>query len=253
MLLTLAIIYNNYHYYNKGFTMSKDELNKIIADARKTPSTDEIVAKLVGAKKQKKPSNTRSSRSKAKANFLKQIEAYNDYLVQNDLEAEPIDVANDYDFSAFKSLKDYRAESERLTNRLNDRQEELKQNVDAGEFTGKELEGGMPSFEEVQNMSEDEFKAYEAKYLTPNVNEFKEPVVEAPVAVETVTPKGYGVIQNAKTGEVLAEVNNSVDNEVPLVQEEAITEVPVAVVLSYSILVIPPFHSLSLAKFSFLI
>ena len=37
------------------------------------------------------------------------------------------------------------------------------------------------------------------------------------------------------------------------VGESKATEVPVAVVLSYSILVIPPFHSLSLAKFSFLI
>ena len=181
--------------------MTKEEFNKIIADARKTPSTEEIVAKLTGVKKpepikESAPTSTRKRKRKqsieaeAKPSpqdqFLKQIEAYNDFIIQNDLDAEKIDPEHDYDFTAFTSPEDWAVESERLADRLNDRKIEIKQNEDAGEFEGKELEGGMPSFEEVQNMDEDEFKAYEAKYLTPNDNEFKEAVVEAPVAKEPV-------------------------------------------------------------------
>ena len=128
----------------------------------------------------------KKTKSTLRRNFLKQIEQYNDFLIQNDLDIEQINPEHDLDFSAFTSPEDWAVESERLSDRLSERKVEINRNENNGEFQDMELEGGVPSYEAVQDMNEDEFKAYEAKYLTPNDNEFKEAVVEAPVAKEPV-------------------------------------------------------------------
>ncbi len=127
-----------------------------------------------------------------KKSFLKQIQNYNDFLVQNDLDAEKINLDHDYDFSAFTSARDWKIESQRLADRLSDRKIEIKQNEDAGEFAGMELENGVPSFESTKNMSDEEFKAYEQKYLLPSKGEtLREPVSKqikpnSTVAADTV-------------------------------------------------------------------
>jgi hypothetical protein len=107
---------------------------------------------------------------KLKQKFLKQIEDYNDFIVQNDLDAEKINPDHDYDFSAFTSPEDWAVESERLSDRLSDRKIEIAQNEDNGEFQGMELENGVPSYEAAKEMSPEEFKAYEQKYLTPSAD-----------------------------------------------------------------------------------
>ena len=104
-----------------------------------------------------------------KESLLKQIEEYNDFIIQNDLDAELINPDHDYDFSAFKPTS-WQAESDRLADRLSDRKVEIAQNEDAGEFAGMELENGVPSYESVKNMSDEQFKAYEQKYLTPSAD-----------------------------------------------------------------------------------
>ncbi len=128
---------------------------------------------------------SRQIEKKLKQSFLKQIQDYNDFIVQNDLDADMVNVDHDYDFSAFTSPEDWAVESERLADRLSDRKMEIKQNEDAGEFAGMELENGVPSSEAVDNMSDEQFKAYEEKYLTPS--EATEPqVVKMPEVVEDV-------------------------------------------------------------------
>jgi len=125
---------------------------------------------------------------KLKQKFLKQIEAYNDFILQNDLNHDLINVDNDYDFSAFTSAEDWAIESERLSDRLSDRKIEIAQNEDNGEFQGMELEGGSPSYEAVKNMSDEQFAEYEAKYLTSPITE-DEPIDVAPsVEVSKVNP-----------------------------------------------------------------
>ena len=109
--------------------------------------------------------NTQSEPMTNNQKFLKQIEDYNDFIVQNDLDAEQIDPSNDYDFSAFTSPEDWAIESDRLADRLSDRKIEIKQNENAGEFANMELEGGVPSYEAVKSMSDEEFSSYEKKYL----------------------------------------------------------------------------------------
>ena len=110
----------------------------------------------------------KSIEKKLKQKFLKQIEDYNDFIVQNDLDAEMVNADHDYDFSAFISPEDWAVESERLADRLSDRKTEIKQNDDNGEFQGLELENGVPSYEAVKNMDDEQFAEYEAKYLTPS-------------------------------------------------------------------------------------
>ncbi len=123
-----------------------------------------------------------------KKSFLKQIQNYNDFLVQNDLDAEKINLDHDYDFSAFTSARDWKIESQRLADRLSDRKIEIAQNEDAGEFAGLELENGMPSYEATKNMTDAEFAEYEAKYLTPSLTETLQEPVKPVAAKETVTP-----------------------------------------------------------------
>ncbi len=106
-----------------------------------------------------------------KQSFLNQIQNYNDFIVQNDLDAEKINPGHDYDFTAFTSPEDWKVESQRLKDRFSDRQAEIKQNANNGEFQGLELEGGMPSYEITQNMSPEQYAEYEAKYLTPSKGE----------------------------------------------------------------------------------
>ena len=120
-----------------------------------------------------------------KESFLKQIEDYNDFIVQNDLDIEKINVDHDYDFSAFTSPEDWAVESERLADRLSDKKIEIAQNEDAGEFAGMELENGMPSYEATKNMSDEEFAEYEKKYLAPS-EAAEPPIVEMPEIVEDV-------------------------------------------------------------------
>ena len=130
-----------------------------------------------------------------KESFLKQIEDFNDFIIQNDLDIELITPEHDYDFSAFKTPEDWAVESERLADRLSDRKIEIKQNEDNGEFAGLELEGGMPSYEATKNMTDEQFAEYEAKYLDPSndakapeaVEEVSNYIINEPEEVDTVT------------------------------------------------------------------
>ena len=112
-----------------------------------------------------------------KEQFLKQIRQYNDFIIQNDLDADSINPDHDYDFSAFTSPEDWDIESERVADRLSDRKMEIAQNTNNGQFQNMELENGVPSYEAVQNMDDEQFKEYEKKYLLPSKDEtLKEPV-----------------------------------------------------------------------------
>ncbi len=135
-----------------------------------------------------------------KQQFLKQIENYNDFTIKNDLDAEQINPEHDYDFDAFTSPEDWQVESQRLKDHLSDRKIEIKQNEDAGEFAGMELENGVPSYEATQNMSDEEYAEYEKKYLLPSPNEFrKEPATLSKSAPsEVITPSSIEAKQPFK-------------------------------------------------------
>ncbi len=134
-----------------------------------------------------------------KESFLKQIQNYNDFIVQNDLDADMVNVDHDYDFSAFESPEDWAVESERLADRLSDRKIEIAQNNNNEEFQGLELENGVPSYEATKNMSPEQYAEYEAKYLTPS--EVAEPVVvDIPEVVKgTVVPDINATVVPAAT------------------------------------------------------
>jgi len=189
--------------------MSKNILDEILSEeirgAKQTPSVKDVVAMLTGKADKRsiaKPAKKYTGKERAtkiaelkakrdgtdgaevggsgKEDFLKQIEDYNDFIVQNDLDIEKINPDHDYDFSAFTSPADWAVESERLADRLSDRKIEIQQNEDAGEFAGMELENGMPSYEATKNMSDEEYAAYEKKYLDPSTdNAIEEEVVSS--------------------------------------------------------------------------
>ncbi len=147
-----------------------------------------------------------------KESFLKQIEDYNDFIVQNDLEDDLINADNDYDFSAFNSPEDWAVESERLADRLSDRKVEIQQNEDAGEFAGMEIENGMPSYEATKNMSDEEFAEYEKKYLDPSTDN---------AVKEEVAPSNYLSEEDAEDMAVPVEVTPSAfRNQIEMVDSD---------------------------------
>ena len=165
--------------------MSKNDLDKVLANAKNIPTVENLLPKAEKKKKhtllskaiRKKPKKKKvEDPTTLQENFLKQIENYNDFIIQNDLEDEQIDPSNEYDFSAFTSPEDWAVESERLADRLSDRKIEIKQNEDAGEFAEMELENGVPSYEAVKNMTKAEFKKYEDKYLSDTFKKIDEQI-----------------------------------------------------------------------------
>jgi len=171
-------------------------LKQIKADRSKTAknsgaitSNGKVLASSKGSEASEADSLTKEKSLTQQEQFLNQIEQYNDFIIQNDLDTDKIDVINDYDFSAFETPEDWAIESERLADRLSDRKIEIKQNEYAGEFAGMELENGVPSYEAVQNMDDEQFAEYEAKYLTPfNAKaQVKEAVQTVPVVYANQT------------------------------------------------------------------
>ncbi len=164
--------------------MRRNHLDELLAEVNKIPSIEDLLPKPKKKKKhtllskatRKKPKKKKVEEPTLQENFLKQIQNYNDFIVQNDLDAEQINLEHDYDFSAFKTSEDWALESERLADRLSDRKIEIKQNEDAGEFADMELENGVPSHEAVKNMSDEEFKAYEKKYLSDTFRKIDEQI-----------------------------------------------------------------------------
>ena len=90
---------------------------------------------------------------------------YNDMLLQNDMDDEPINFERDYNASYLHTPADYRAEIERLNQRINDRSMEHNNTINDGKYAGKELEGGIPSYEAVMSMSDEDFAKYERDVL----------------------------------------------------------------------------------------
>ena len=183
--------------------MASIDGNKIIDEIKakrsKTPQNSGTISsngKVLAEVKNSKPiaDKIQSEPPTNKEKFIKQIEDYNDFIVANDLDAEMISPNHDYDFSAFSSNDDWNIESQRVKDRLSDRMEEIKQNEDAGEFQGMELENGIPSHDAVQDMDDEQFKAYEQKYLTPTEGEtLLEPlkqIKQSPIVVAkpTISP-----------------------------------------------------------------
>ena len=164
--------------------MSKNDLDEVLTNVNRIPTAEDLLPKskkrkghtLISRSTRKKPKKKKVEEPAFQENFLKQIEDYNDFIIQNDLDAEQINLEHDYDFSAFTSPEDWAVESERLADRLSDRKIEIKQNEDAGEFAGMELENGLPSYEAVKEMSPEQFKAYEDKYLSDTFKKIEEQI-----------------------------------------------------------------------------
>jgi len=99
--------------------MSKNTLNEVLAEINKVPTVEDMLPRsqkrkghtLLSQATRKKPKK-RIDKNILQENFLKQIEEYNDFIVQNDLDVEQINPTHDYDFSAFKTAEDWAAESE---------------------------------------------------------------------------------------------------------------------------------------------
>ena len=105
------------------------------------------------------------------------LEMYNDFLIQNDIETNP-----------YKEIGN-----------LADRKMEIQQNEDEGEFMGMELESSMPSYEAVQNMDDEQYAQYKAKYLMPNkykgINIDVKKLKDSGTAVEAMVKDGIALDQ----------------------------------------------------------
>ena len=108
-----------------------------------------------------------------KEHLLKRIEIYNDLIDQTDSNRDKIIVDRDYDFNQFKE-GDYIAEINRIDPAIRDIELEDRSNANGREFAGKELENGVPSYEAVKEMSPEQFKAYEEKYLSDTFKKIDE-------------------------------------------------------------------------------
>ena len=162
-------------------------VDQIKADRNKTEKNSGIITQngkiLASAKGSKPIEGTNLQKLSPKQKLLKRIEIYNDLIDQTDSDRDKIIPGRDYDFDQFKE-GDYISELDRINTALKDAK------LEDVNGDGVELEGGMPSYEAVKDMSDEEYAAYEKKYLDgPITDQGKDKILmEEPKLISELTP-----------------------------------------------------------------